>query len=266
MEPSYEPEKRSPEPAYIRPPGLEFGRGLAIFSLVFLVFFGAQIVLFIERVIHLTPELRQQGFSFSLLDSAHFQERYLELSSNGDVLALVSLFSGLIGLALLFATVASWKKGRTVQFLAMRLPDWKAALAWTGLFLVVFVVLEVVAYFLPEMDSDFMKKVLATVTNYPLLVLGVCVLPALFEEFLLRGLLYGSLRHLLDKHTSIAIVAGLFALVHQQYEWYIQLLYVLPLGVFLGYARANTGSIWTGIFLHMLNNCLSIVLPQIFQP
>ncbi|MBS1546956.1 MAG: CPBP family intramembrane metalloprotease, partial [Bacteroidetes bacterium] len=65
-----------------------------------------------------------------------------------------------------------------------------------------------------------------------------------------------------DKHVSVAIVAGVFTVVHQQYDWYILLLYVLPMGVFLGYARANTGSIWTGVFLHMVNNVLSMVLPQ----
>ena len=39
------------------------------------------------------------------------------------------------------------------------------------------------------------------------------------------------------------------------------LLNVLPLGVFLGYARANSGSIWTCVFLHLLNNAAGLVLP-----
>jgi membrane protease YdiL (CAAX protease family) len=86
-------------------------------------------------------------------------------------------------------------------------------------------------------------------------------MPALFEEFLLRGLLYGSLRHVLDHHKAIAIVAGLFTLLHPQYDWYVLLLIVLPMGVMLGYARANSGSIWVPVFLHMLNNTLSILLP-----
>ena len=54
-----------------------------------------------------------------------------------------------------------------------------------------------------------MEKVLASVTNYPMLVLGLGIMPAIFEEFLLRGLLYGSLRHLMDKHVAVAIVAGI---------------------------------------------------------
>ncbi len=89
-------------------------------------------------------------------------------------------------------------------------------------------------------------------------------MPALFEEFLLRGLLYGSLRHLLDKHVSVAIVAGLFTLIHPQYEWYVQLFYVLR-SASSSATRAPTPapSGWA-CSLHMVNNCLSIVLPQFF--
>lgn len=240
------------------------GRGLAIFTLVFMVFLAAQMIGLIERVLALTPELRAQPFSMALLDSDAFQARWTELASNGDVIARVSLWSDAVALVLLFLCVWPWKRARTKAFLAFSLPHWRPFLAWTGLFVVVFAVLEAVSRLLPDMDSAFMEKVLGSVTNYPLLVIGACVMPALFEEFLVRGLLYGSLRHLLDKHVSIALTAGLFTLIHPQYEWYVQLAYVLPLSVFLGYARANTGSIWTGVFLHLLNNCLSIALPALF--
>lgn len=94
-------------------------------------------------------------------------------------------------------------------------------------------------------------------------LLGAALMPALFEEFLFRGLLFGSLRHMLDKHSAIAITAGVFTFIHMQYDWYLLLLQVLPLGVFLGYARANTGSIWTSIVLHFTNNAASVLLPAL---
>lgn len=256
------PEQPSPETTYIRPPGIEFGRGVATFSLVFAVFAMAQMVLLIQQVMSRTPELAGQGFSMAILENELFQERSRELVTNGDVVAIVSLGAGLLGLITLALLVQGWKKGRTTAFLAMSRPAWRPLLVWTGFFVIFFVVLEALASFMPDLDSEFMKQILGSVTNYPLLFLGVGIMPALFEEFLLRGLLYGSLRYVMDKHASIAIIAGLFALVHPQYEWYVQLFYVLPMGVFLGYARANTGSIWTGVLLHMLNNCVSIVIPQ----
>ena len=246
----------------LRPPGLEMARGLLYFALVFMTFIFAQMVFLIWRVLDLTPSLGKNGFSMDLLDTQPFQDRWVELSANGDVLSVVSLGSGAVGLALLLFVTYRWKGSRTPFFLAMGLPSLKSFLTWTGFFILLFAALEAIAMLFPELNSPFMEKVLASVTNYPMLVLGLGIMPALFEEFLLRGLLYGSLRHVMDKHVSIAIVAGVFTVVHQQYDWYILLFYVLPLGVFLGYARANTGSIWTGVFLHLLNNCASMVLPQ----
>jgi|GEM_PF-576678 len=262
MEQSSGPEKPQFRPTLIKPPGLEMARGLLLFSLIFLIFMFAQMAVLVWRVIALTPSLAQQGFSMAMLDTQPFLERWRVLSENGDVLSVVSLLSGLAGLAALLIVTYNWKLSRTGQFLAVRPPALRPLLVWTGMFIVLFAALEAISLLFPEMNSDFMTKALATVTNYPMMLLGMGIVPAIFEEFLLRGLLYGSLRHLLDKNVSVAIVAGIFTLIHQQYDWHILLFYVLPMGVFLGYARANTGSIWTGVFLHMLNNCASMVLPQ----
>ncbi len=262
MEKQSEPGNQQFEPSLLRPPGLEMSRGLLYFALVFMVFMFTQLAFLIWRVMALSPELGKQGFSLDLLDTQPFRQRWTEFSANGDVLAVVSLLSGGFSLALLLLLVIRWKRKRAAMFMALRLPTLKAFLTWTGFFILLFAALEGLWLLFPDLGSDFMKQVLASATNWPMLIVGLGIMPAVFEEFLLRGLLFGSLRHVMDKHVAVAIVAGVFTLVHQQYDWYILLFYVLPLGVFLGYARANTGSIWTGVFLHMLNNCLSMVLPQ----
>lgn len=255
------PAKPSPE-APFRHPLLEFGRGMATFSLVFAVFTMVQMVVLIQQVLSRTPALQGQGFSMAILENEAFLEGSRALTENGDTVALISLLAGAIGTLVLWLLVRAWKKGHAAAFLGLTKPRPKSLLMWTGLFIAFYLVLELVLYLLPDMESAFMRKMLSSVTNYPLLFLGVAIMPAIFEELLLRGLLYGSLRYLMDKHAAIALTAGLFALVHPQYEWYVQLLYVLPMGVFLGYARANSGSIWTGVLLHLLNNCASIVIPQ----
>lgn len=237
-------------------------RGLLYFSLVFMCFMFVQMAALIWRVFELTPAFKEKGFSVALLDTPAFQERWSELATNGNVIAAVSLLSGASCLVLLLVIIHRWKGRRTGFFLALNKPRLRPTLIWTAGFILLFAALEAIALLFPDMDSDFMERVLATATNYPLLFFGLCLAPAVFEEFLLRGLLYGSLRHMMDKHASIAITAGVFTLVHQQYDWYILLLYVLPLGVFLGYARTETGSIWVAVFLHLLNNCASMVLPQ----
>lgn len=261
MESPSEQGKPQPERVHVRPPGLEMGNGLAIFSLVFMVFAGAQFVAMIMRIRATTPQLSGAGFS-DLKNNDLFAARWKELSENGDAISWVGLASGLAGLVLLLGLVRWWKGPRIVQFLALRLPAWRPFLAWCGFFVLVYAALEGIAYLLPEgSESEFVAHVLGSITNRGMFVLGVALLPALFEELLFRGLLYGSLRHLLDKHSAIAISAGIFTFIHLQYEWYLLLLNVLPLGIFLGYARANSGSIWTCVFLHFVNNAAGLYLP-----
>jgi len=92
-----------------------------------------------------------------------------------------------------------------------------------------------------------------------LLAIGVGLMAPLFEEFLLRGLLLGSIRHITDAHSAIALTAGVFTLMHLQYNWTVMLL-ILPLGITLGYARVRSGSIWVPVLLHMINNMATVLL------
>lgn len=239
--------------------------GLALFTLCFSVFYTAQIGLFIQRILATTPELAAEGLGNGMLRDDRFLARWTALSTDGDTLATVSLGSGLAGLAMVIGLTWWWKRRRIRTFLALPPAPLRTFAKWTLVFVSVFVVLELIGHLLPEAGNAFMEKVLASSTNMALLLVGVGVMPALFEEFLLRGLLYGSLRHVLDHHVAIALVAGLFTLLHLQYEWYVLLLIVLPMGVALGYARANSGSIWVPVLLHLLNNCASILLPRLWS-
>jgi membrane protease YdiL (CAAX protease family) len=259
------PEKRSPEPSFIRPPGLEMAMGLALFTFCFTLFYMAQLVLVILHARSVDPAFADRSLFSGLLTDEAFQQRVTEQFTNGDAIAFVSLGSGLIGLATVLLVTWRWKRRRTRTFLALAPAPPREFLKWTVVFVSVFVVLEVIGHLLPDAGNAFMEQVLGSSTNRLMLVLGVGVMPALFEEFLLRGLLYGSLRHVLDHHVAIALVAGLFTLLHLQYEWYVLLLIVLPMGVALGYARANGGSIWVPVLLHMLNNCASILLPDLWS-
>ncbi len=259
------PGKPSPEPArFIRPPGMEMAMGIALFSLCFTVFYMAQLVSLVVHARAVTPAFAAMPLG-SLMQDPAFQQRLEHLLTNGDAVATVSLWSGLFGLAVVLFAVWRWKRGRMRTFLALAPAPPREFLKWTVVFVALFVALELVSQLLPAAGNEFMEQVLGSSTDRLLLILGVGVMPALFEEFLLRGLLYGSLRHVLDHHVSIALVAGLFTLLHLQYEWYVLLLIVLPMGVTLGYARANSGSIWVPVLLHMLNNCASIVLPALWK-
>lgn len=233
--------------------------GVALFGVIVILFFVVQSAAFIKGVMTLTPEYAGRPFSFSMLDEPLFQERLPALASNGDLVSLAALWSGVAGVALILLTVLLWKRASTAAFLGLHTPRRRPALVWTGVFLLLALAIEGLSHLSPVFRTDFMQHVLASTTDTTRLVLGVGILAPLFEELLLRGLLFGSVRHILDEHASVAITAGVFAVMHMQYNWTIMLL-ILPLGVVLGYARSRSGSIWLPVLLHVLNNMASIAL------
>lgn len=234
--------------------------GIALFGVIVLLFFLVQSGVFINGVIDRSPDLREQGFSFRLLDDPIMQERMATLMSNGDLIGQAALWSGLAGLLAILASVLLWKRSLTSQFLGLRIPAFKHFLIWAGVFILLGLIIEGLAYLSPVFRSDFMTDILGNTTNMVVLYLGVGVMAPFFEEFLLRGLLFGSVRHLADEHIAVAATAGVFTIMHMQYTPAVMLL-ILPLGVVLGYARAKSGSIWVPVALHMLNNLATVAFP-----
>ena len=263
MENRYDQEKPSPEdiqPTYVRPPGLEFTMGVALFALIFMIFFLVQSFVFFIGVKERIPEFAGQPYSVEMFEDPVFQQEIQALIFNGDLVALEALWSGGIGLALILLTVLVWKKSNAPIFLGMNLPRPIVLLKWIGMFILLGAVVEVITRSSPMFKSDFMVKVLSTSTNDVLLFLGIALMAPLFEEFLLRGLLFGSVRHIADEHVTVAVTAGVFTLMHMQYNWAIMLL-ILPMGVIFGYARSRSGSIWVPVVLHILNNSASLLIP-----
>jgi membrane protease YdiL (CAAX protease family) len=263
MESQSAPEQRSSEFMPLepgRPAGLEFAMGVALFTIILITFFLVQGYALIHGVLELTPELPQSVFSLSLFEDPLFQQRLNDLAYHGDLVGMESAWSAGICAALVLFLSWRWKRDRTGTLLGLRTPKLKQMALWVGVFALVAMLIELLAANVPAFETDFMKKVVATTSNWPVLVLGVVILGPLFEELLLRGLLFGSLRHIVDEHASVAISAGVFAVMHLQYSPTIMLL-ILVMGVVLGYSRSRSGSIWVPVLLHMANNGLSVLWP-----
>ena len=234
--------------------------GVALFGVVIMVFFLVQTGVFIRGVLRHSPDLMKDGFSFSLLNDPRLNERMADLMFNGDLIAQVAIWSGAICTLLIVLTVRWWKRGLTAQFLGLRMPHWKQALLWLGVFVLLGLAIELLAHFVPAFRTNFMEQVIASTSNIAWLILGVGIIAPVFEEFLLRGLLFGSMRHMFEEHTTVALTAGVFALMHMQYDAAVMLL-ILPMGVVLGYARSRSGSILVPILLHTVNNLVTVLFP-----
>ena len=104
-----------------------------------------------------------------------------------------------------------------------------------------------------------------------LIFISLVILPPLVEEALFRGFLYGGLRGKLKPISAALITSALFALPHTfGNDAGASLLWVASVDTFLlslilVYLREKTGSLWPGIFLHMLKNGLAFASLFLFH-
>lgn len=92
-------------------------------------------------------------------------------------------------------------------------------------------------------------------------IFSTALVPAVIEEFAIRGVLLQKLRKYGD---TFAIIASsiIFGLMHMNL---VQFIFATLLGIFISYAVIRTGSIWTGIAIHFCNNAYSEIMRVISQ-
>lgn len=253
MEESFDEEKREFDPKAVP----DFLLGLGIFFIVGILFLLTQTGVFLKLLGSKSGSNR--GFNLDVLSDPSMQQQMNELMENGDVIAEVTMWSGIVCSAAVLILVGIWKKSNITEVLAIRAAPVQQFAKWLGIFILVMAGIELLGLILPDLHSDFMDKVMRSVTDKAGLIIGVGIMAPVFEELLLRGLLLHSVRRISTEHIAIAVSAFVFTILHLQYEVLIMLL-ILPLGVVLGYARTRTGSIWVPIVLHIVNNTGSILL------
>ena len=93
----------------------------------------------------------------------------------------------------------------------------------------------------------------------PPLIMGL--LPAICEELTFRGFILSGLRHTGHKWRAILLSALFFAVTHQLLQ---QSIWAFILGTMLAFVAVQTGSIWPGLLIHLINNSL-LWLHSIYQ-
>jgi membrane protease YdiL (CAAX protease family) len=108
-----------------------------------------------------------------------------------------------------------------------------------------------------EASSDFMGEVLQSARSAGalwLMSLAFCVAAPATEELLVRGFLYrGWSETRLRPWGAIALSSLLWTALHLQYDGFL-LGEVFCIGLWLGFMRYRSASIWLTIVLHGLNN------------
>lgn len=89
-----------------------------------------------------------------------------------------------------------------------------------------------------------------------LYVISVAVVPALVEEFAIRGVVMQPLRRYGEKF-AIIVSAAVFGILHGNL---VQAPFAFIAGLGMGYAVCLTNSVWTGVLIHFCNNFYSVAM------
>lgn len=112
---------------------------------------------------------------------------------------------------------------------------------------------------LPAEYALQLEKALTPTGTFDLLLViaGVGIAAPLVEESIFRGAIQQVLEKRRDITSGVLLTALLFALIHLQHWWFIQL---LIMGVVLGYLAWSFNSLIPAILFHATNNLLSLYL------
>ena len=112
---------------------------------------------------------------------------------------------------------------------------------------------------LETVDGEGEPEVVGEVALPVALLLG-CVLPALVEEWICRGVLFVALLRVTSVRNTIVVSALLFALMHGLEAYLVSVPHRFVAGLVFGYLRARTGSLVPCVIAHFVNNLLATLV------
>lgn len=106
--------------------------------------------------------------------------------------------------------------------------------------------------------ADLTQRMLEVDTIWGLLgnLLVIALIPAIGEELTFRGVLQQFMTKRCNVHVAIFLSAFIFSFIHFQFYGFLPRMF---LGLILGYMFYYTGSIWTSIMMHFVNNGTAVV-------
>lgn len=192
------------------------------------------------------------------LIASHSKTAPTDAASNGFILALTTCVTTpvVFGLAWLFSRIRVGSQA--AHYLGLRSVPRKEYLRWSVGILVLVVISDGITKLMGRpIVPDFMLDAYKSAGFAPLFWLALIVAAPLTEETLFRGFLFEGILHSRSGAAGAIIISAIWwACIHLQYDLYgIATIFVS--GLFLGYVRLKTGSIFVTVFLHGLMNFIA---------
>ena len=151
----------------------------------------------------------------------------------------------LIGIILMFVSLP----------VTNQLTRWNEAMSLGG----AFAKLEEYLKTMEEMAAATTEKMLNadSIGGLLLNLLVIALIPAIGEELTFRGVLQQGLTRKMNPHAAIILSAAIFSFIHFQFYGFLPRMF---LGILLGYMFYVSGSLWTSITMHFVNNGTAVLL------
>jgi membrane protease YdiL (CAAX protease family) len=208
----------------------------------------------------------QYGLSYLLLWTVG-SERIAEIAASSVAVTIINAVVYSILLVLVIAVPwLAYKQKTSWRELGMNSwPTWLDILLSPAAFIVYMIgaallagiAQQVLPWFDLSQEQDVGFNNLITQTDFIVAFLALVIVAPIVEEVIFRGYLYGKLRMRLGIVMSALIVSVLFGLAHGQWNVGIN---VFVMSLVMCGLREVTGSIWSGVILHIIKNAIAYYL------
>lgn len=182
------------------------------------------------------------------------------IESNGLFLAIALLLTSVICSGLIIIFAALHRQTPVKEYLHFLPVPLRQLLSYMGLMLLFAASYNILCYLLDKpVVPDFMVTAYQSAVIYPLFFFTFIFAAPFLEELFFRGFLLDGLRQsFLGPAWAVIITAIFWSSVHTQYEPF-EIIFILGMGLILGYARIKTRSIFTPFAMHAMVNSIAII-------
>jgi uncharacterized protein len=223
-------------------------------AVIFLVFFFVQtLIAFIFGLAYAMDSMPTDPEAIAEMAEA--------LTTNGLLLSLATIFSGIAGVAAILAFIKLKKNTDIKEYLGLNSLSVRAVILMILISCLLLVVFAAASSLInPEADSQFTLEAYKSSVWPVLFWIAVVIFAPLFEELFFRGFLFtGLINSSLGPAGTIAITSVLWTILHIQYDIF-GMATILVLGIIFGTIRYVTKSIWSTLILHATWNLLQLIM------
>jgi membrane protease YdiL (CAAX protease family) len=195
----------------------------------------------------------------SSLSMREVSERMASAAQNGILVSLMTLATAVVCGGLVLWLV--YRRSISVRnYLALKPAAPKQLALWITLLLVFsFLSNYITAELQRDVVTDFVRDLVGNAGNIYLLAFAIIVAAPLFEELFFRGFMFAGIANSsFGVIAAVLMTALIWTVIHGQYDWYTRL-QIFAIGILLGAARAQSGSLLPPVLMHALMNGLALI-------